>query len=98
MRCRKHGNFALKSGDVIEFDDGLPVGGIGEFDLQDVGVVFGLLQPCGGRFVFGFCLDYGNGKVASVAQDAIGALAGTPSRCAAVNNDASVRESALLRY
>src|SRR6266566_1782641 len=72
-----------------ELDDSLSVSGVGEFELEDFSVVFGLLQPCGGRFVFGLCLDDRDRKVARVAEDVIGAFAWTPPRRAAVNDNAS---------
>src|SRR6266498_3590591 len=67
--------FTLKPGDVIEFDDGRAVGSVGKFEIKDFGVVLGLLQTGGGRFVFGLRLDDRDGKVARVAEDVIGAFA-----------------------
>ena len=64
----------LDAGDEVEFDDFLAVGGVGEFQAEDFGVFFGLLEAIGGLFVFRLGLDDGDGKIAGVAEQVIGAF------------------------
>jgi hypothetical protein len=53
--------------EVVELDDLRPVGGVGEFDPQDFGVVLRLLHPRSRRFADPLRLDNGEGEVAAVA-------------------------------
>jgi hypothetical protein len=42
--CREGGQLGLETRDVVELDDALTVGGVGELEAQDLGVVLGLLK------------------------------------------------------
>ena len=83
-------------GEVVELDDAVAVGGIGELEAQDLGVVLGLLQPLARRLVLGLGLDHGDGEVAGVAQEVVGPLLRAAADLLADDDDAAVGEGLLL--
>lgn len=89
-------NRALDARDEVEFDDFLAVGGVGELEAEDFGVVLGLLQTIGGFLVFRLGLGDGDGKIAGVTQEVVGALAFFAVGLGAAHDDAPVGEAALL--
>jgi hypothetical protein len=89
-------NEPLDAGDEVEFDDFLAIGGVGEFELQDFGVVLRLLQTVGGFFVFGLGLGDGDGKIAGVTEQVICAFALFTLSLAAAHDDPAIGETALL--
>ena len=85
----------LKAGRVVELDDAVAVGRVGELEAEDLGVVLGLLEALARRLVLGLGLDHGDGDVGGVAEDVVGALAGATACLLAGDDDASVGEGAL---
>ena len=92
----KLGDGALDARRVVNLDDTLAVGCVGEGEAEHLGVLPGLLQPLGGVFVACLGFDHSDGEVGSVAQQVIGAfLPAAPGR-AAGKEDAPVGQGALL--
>lgn len=67
VRFGKGGALAFHAGGVVELDDLGAVGGVGEFEAENLGVVLGLLQTLSGVFVARLGFDHRNGKVGPVA-------------------------------
>jgi hypothetical protein len=81
---------------VVELDDLLPVGRIGELKPQHLGVGLGLLQPIGSGAVSGLGLDDGKRKIASVAQQIVHTLRRLPDEPLAHRDDPPIRDRPLL--
>ena len=73
------------------------VGGVGELQAQDLGVVLGLLQALAGRLVAGLGLDDGDGEITGVAQQIVGPLLRAAANpLARRNDDPAIGERVLL--
>ena len=95
-RCWIVGELALATGQEIELDDGGAVGGVGEGEAQDGGVLLGLLEAIGWVFVIGFGLDYGEQEVPGVAEQVISAFPWATPGGLALGDNAASREVALF--
>lgn len=82
--------------EVVNLDDVLPVGGIGEFQAQHFGVGPCLLDAVGGGLVAGLGFDHGERKVAGVAQELVHPLRGFADEALADGDDSTVGDGALL--
>ena len=89
-------DLAFPSGEVVELDNAVAVGRVGEFEPEDFGVRLGLLQPLarGGVGRLGF--DDRDSHVGAIAQDIVGALAGPAMTAATSHEDAAVGERDLF--
>jgi hypothetical protein len=83
---------------MIELDDTVTVGGVGEGQPEDLGVLLSLLKPFGGMLVFGFGFDDGKREIAGIAQEVVGELALAAPRALAGDDDATVGEVVLLHH
>ncbi len=72
------------------------VGGIGELEAEDLGVVLRLLETVASGFAIGLGLDDGEGEVASVAEKEIGELLLEPARNARRDDDPAIGERGLF--
>jgi hypothetical protein len=88
--------FLFLSGEVIELNDALAVGGISEGKPQNFRILFGLLQAISGRFVSRLGLHNGDHKVARVAQQVISTLGWPPSHLLSGGHDTAIGEGFLL--
>ncbi len=86
----------FQPGGVVELDDLLPVGRVGELEPQHLGVGLGLLQPGGGGAVGGLGLDDGERKIASVAQQIVHTLRRLADEPLAHRDDPAIRDGPLL--
>ena len=89
-------HLALGAGGVVDLNDPVAVGGIGELEAEDLGVLFGLLHAR-------FCrqpqlLRFHDGQwiVAPVVQKVIGTFLLATAHAAAGDDDAAIGEGALL--
>jgi len=87
---------ALETSDKVELDYLLPVAGVSELQAKDLGVILCLLQAISGALVFGLGFDDGEGEVARVAEEIVGAFAFTPLGVVAAHDDAAFGEPTLL--
>ncbi len=83
-------------GQVVELDDALAVGGVGELQVEDFGVFLGLLQALAGLGVVRLGLDDGDGKVNAIAKNVVGAFAGSAAAVPSGRNDSAVGERDLF--
>jgi len=93
---RKGADGPLHAGRVVHFDDGDAVRRVGEREPERLGVVTRLLEAVSGMPVAGLRLDDGNGEVAPIPEEVVGALAPSAAGPAAGEHDAAVGEGALL--
>ena len=84
------------AGEEVVLDDPVAVGGVGEFEPQDLGVVLGLLEAVAGFLVDGLCFDDRKREVAAVLQEVVGTLLRTAGRFCSGDHDAAVGEALLL--
>ena len=87
---------AFLAGQVVELHDAGPVGGVGELEAEDAGVVLALLQPVAGQLVLGLGLDHRQRQVPRVAQQVIRPLTRTAVRLAPRKHDTPIGEGVLL--
>src|SRR5574343_1114470 len=89
-------DLALRTSSVINLDDATAVGGIGEFEAEDLGVFPRLLNAgfCG-QAAF-LCLYYSQRIVATVIEQVIGPLLLAAAYFPACDDDAAVGEGALF--
>src|SRR5262249_23890696 len=80
----------------IMLDDGMTVGRIGEFQTEDLGVLFRLLQSVACGTVGRFRLDDGDGIIPAVAKQVIGALLFLANGPVCHDHDSTVSEALLL--
>jgi len=93
---RKIAPQGFPAGKKVEFENLLAVGGVGEFEAENFGVVFGLLQAVGGRFVGGLCFNDCDRVICAIAQDVVGTLLPTALRLAADEDYSTIGERALF--
>ena len=86
----------LGAGGVVDLDDAVAVGGVGELEAKDFSVLAGLLHAgfSGQSDLFGF--HHGQRIVATVVQQVVGPLLLAAPHLAARDDDAAVGEAALL--
>jgi hypothetical protein len=72
------------------------VGRVGELEIEDLGVVLGLLQTVVGFLVRGLCLDDGQHQVRAVTEQVVGALLWPAASRRARHDDPAIRERLLL--
>lgn len=89
-------NLCFQAAYVIELNDAFAVGGVGELEAENLGVLFGLLQSVAGRFVCRFSFDHSDQKVAGEAPQVIGALLWTAIHSIARDHNAAIGEGLLL--
>lgn len=89
-------DFAFDARQVIELDDALAGGRVGELQVEDFGVFLRLLHSFAGRGVVWLGLDDGNGKIGTVAEDVIGPLARTAATAPPDNDNPAVGERDLF--
>jgi hypothetical protein len=80
----------------VDLDDGLAVGGVCEREPQNDRVVFGLLDAVARGFVPRLGFNHGDGDIARVSEDKVGALARLASWSAGCIDDSPVGEAVLL--
>lgn len=83
----------------VELDDAFAVCGIGEFQIENLGVFFGLREACAGSFVVWLCLNDRDREVGTVAQEVIRAFRFSTNDFPAHDADAALRigEDSLFR-
>lgn len=74
----------------------MAVGGVGEFEIQDLGVVLRLLQALARRSVLGLGLDDRDGEIAGEPQQVIGPLLLASADPISDDDDAAVGERLLF--
>ncbi len=84
------------AGKVIELDDTVAVGGVGEVKTKDFRVFLGLLEAITRQFVRRLGLDDRNGKITSVPEQVVCSLLRPAFGPVAGNDDPAIREVALL--
>ncbi len=87
----------LDASQKIEFDNFPAIGGIGKFESENFGIVFGLLQTVACRRFVRFGFDDCKSQVAAVTEQVIGTFAFTPFGSTASKHDATVGKAALFR-
>ena len=80
----------------IEFHDAFAVGGIGELEIEHLGVILGLLESGGEGLVEGLGLDDRQHGAGLVPQKVVRALGGMPPNLGPRDHDAAIGEGALL--
>ena len=80
----------------VELDDFRAVGGVGELEVQGLGVVLRLLEPFACRPVTCLRLDDGDGEVSGVAEPVVRPFLLPPPNSPRVGDDPPVRERVLL--
>ena len=93
---RKTGQLPLLAGGVVEFQDGMTIGGIGELHPQNLGIVLRLLHSGSGWVGLGLGLHYGDHEVAGVVEHVIGPLLLPPNRLTARGEHPSIGKDLLL--
>src|SRR5260221_4814254 len=88
--------FALLAGEEIEFDNARAVGGIGEREAQNSGVIFGLLETICRLAIRRLGLDHGENEIAGVAEKVIGTFARAATGATGIGDNAAIRETPLL--
>lgn len=86
----------LHSGEIVEFDDLLAVGRVGEFESKHLGVLLGLLEAVKRRPVCGLGLDDCKREVSGVAEEVVDALRSPADEALSDRNDSTVCDRALL--
>ncbi len=84
------------AGEEVVLDDPVAVGGVGEFESEDLGVLLGLLEAVAGFLIDGLCLHDRQGKVAAILQEVVGPLLRAAGRFFSGDHDAAVGEALLL--
>jgi len=74
----------------------LAIGGIGEFEAEDLGVLFGLLETVARAGVGRLGLDDRDGHVRPIAEDVVGPLPRTAAAPLAGDDDTAIGEGDLL--
>src|SRR5882724_4423801 len=74
----------------------MAVGGIGELESEDLGVLFGLLQTVARILVDGLCLYNREREVAPVFEEIVGSFLGASGWFVARNNDTAIRKAPLF--
>jgi len=74
----------------------LAIGGIGEFEAEDLGVLFGLLETVARAGVGRLGLDDRDGHVRPIAEDVVGPLARAAAATLAGDDDTAIGEGDLL--
>ena len=89
-------HLALGAGGVVDLNDAVAVGGVGELETEDFGVLACLLNTgfSGQTNLLGF--NHGQRVVAAVVQQVVGTFLLTAPHLAARDDDATVGEAALL--
>ena len=77
-------------------DDPVPVGGVGEAQLEELGIVHRLLQSVRKVPIPGLGLDHGDREVETVSKDIIRTLAGAARVAVADGDDPACREADLF--
>jgi hypothetical protein len=86
----------FQAGEIIEFDDLMPVGRVGELQAEHIRVFPGLLQAISGGFPGGLGFDDGQRKIALEAQQVIHAAGRFADKALADGHDAAVGNGALF--
>jgi hypothetical protein len=84
------------AGEEIELDDLVAIGGEGEFQVQDLGVVFRLLQPLTRRLLIRLGLDDRDREVAGEPQQVIGPFLRLSADLVARQDNPAIGERFLL--
>ena len=87
---------ALGASGVVALDDLGAVGGVGELEAEDLGVVLGLLQAIAGRPEAGLRFHHRDGKIWPIAQQVVRPLLPAAPSLATGKDNPTVRERALL--
>ncbi len=96
VRGRVVASGLLEAPGVVELDDVVPVGGIGELQPQHLGIVLRLLEAVGGGLVAWFRLDDGEREITRVAQEVVDAPGRFADEPPAGRDDPSVGDRSLL--
>ena len=86
----------FSAGEIIELDDLLPVGRVGELQAEHLGIFLGLLQAIAGGFPGRLGFEDGQREIALVTQEVIHAAGRLADKALAHRHDAAVRDGALL--
>ncbi len=97
LRRRERVQLTFQPGQVIELDDALSIGRVGELETQDLRVVLCLLKPGTRRLVRGLRLYHRDREVSRVLQEKVRPLLWSPSSLRASNHDPAVGKRSLLR-
>ncbi len=95
--CREGRKLGLASGQEIEFDDPVAVGGIRELEAEDFGIVLRLLQTCARRIGFRFGLDHRDQEVTGIAEQIVRPLSIQTAGDIPPDLDSSESEGLLFR-
>jgi hypothetical protein len=82
----------------VVLDDPASIGGVGELETEDLGVLLGLLQPIARRAVDGLRLHHGDRKIAPVPEQVICTLLRPALHFGARDYDAAISETLLFAY
>ena len=96
VRGREVFQRAFETGREIMLHNSVTVGGVREFDAQDLGIFFCLAETISRFLVISFRFYYGDSKIRSIPQEIIGPLLFTPYRAIASDHDAAIGEGPLL--
>jgi len=74
VRRRKRIEFRLNSGQKVELDNAVTIGGVGKMEAKHQGIVLGLLKSVSWVVVSRFCLKNRKGKISLVAEQVVRTL------------------------
>ena len=96
IRRREVVEIGIFAGQKIVFDDAMAVGGIGELESKDLGILFGLLESVPRMVVDGLCLYNREREVAPVFEEVVGSFLGASCWFVARNHDTAICEAPLF--
>ena len=89
-------DLGFQAGEEVVLDDVGAVGGVGELQPENLGVILGLLKSVPGWTLVGLRLDDAQGDVPSVAKEEVRILLLQTARLAARDDDPAVGERGLF--